>query len=260
MLRLRQRARVRLLPYPFIFFSSSYGIIALINALGEVDVRIMVVDDDTRLCSIVKRGLFEEAYAVDVAHDGEEGQYLAEINPYDLIILDIMMPKKDGVQVCRDLRSQRLNTPILMLTARDTVGDRVTGLDAGADDYLVKPFAFTELLARVRALLRRESMFRSPEIVVGDLVLNTLTRKVRRGSTTVDLTTKEYVILEYLMRHPDFVLTRTMIEEHAWDYDFDSTSNLVDVYIRRLRDKLSDKGKNELIETVRGAGYRLRSA
>jgi DNA-binding response OmpR family regulator len=169
------------------------------------------------------------------------------------------VPKKDGIQVCQDLRSLGVNSPILMLTAKDTVRDRVTGLDAGADDYVVKPFAFSELLARVRALLRREGMFRSPEISAGHLVLNTLTREVRQGGRMVSLTTKEYVILEYLMRHPNFVLSRTMIEEHAWDYDFDSTSNLVDVYIRRLRDKLSDKGKNELIETVRGVGYRLRT-
>jgi DNA-binding response OmpR family regulator len=222
-------------------------------------LRILVVDDDLRLCSVVKRGLVEEGYAVDAAHDGEEGQFMAEINPYDLVVLDIMMPKKDGLQVCRELRARRVNSPILMLTAKDAVQDRVTGLDAGADDYLVKPFAFSELLARVRALLRREGMARSVEIVVGDLALKTLTREVRRGSRTIDLTTKEYVILEYLMRHPNYVLSRTMIEEHAWDYNFGSASNLVDVYIRRLREKLADKGKNELIETVRGAGYRLRA-
>lgn len=222
-------------------------------------MRILVVDDDRRLCSIIKRGLLEEAYAVDVAYDGEDGQYLAEVNPYDLIILDIMMPKKDGLQVCRGLRAKGVNTPILMLTARDAVEDRVKGLDAGADDYLVKPFAFNELLARVRALLRREGMFKSPEIVVGDLVLNTLTREVRRGDRAIELTTKEYVILEYFMRHPNVVVTRTMLEEHAWDYDFDSMSNLIDVYIRRLRSKIDADGENSLIQTVRGAGYRLKA-
>ena len=221
-------------------------------------MRILVVDDDTRLCSIVRRGLFEEAYAVDVAYDGEEGEYMAEVNPYDLIILDIMMPKKDGLQVCGELRARRINTPILMLTARDAVEDRVRGLDAGADDYMVKPFSFSELLARVRALLRREAMTKSPEIAVGDLVLNTLTRQVRRGDRTIDLTTKEYVILEYFMRHPNAVVTRTALEEHAWDYDFDSMSNLVDVYIRRLRRKLDDEDGESLLQTVRGAGYRLR--
>ena len=223
-------------------------------------MRILVVDDDRRLCSIIKRGLLEEAYAVDVAYDGEDGQYLAEVNPYDLIILDIMMPKRDGFQVCRGLRAKGVNTPILMLTARDAVEDRVKGLDAGADDYLVKPFAFNELLARVRALLRREGMFKSPEIMVGDLVLNTLTREVRRGDRTIELTTKEYVILEYFMRHPNAVVTRTMLEEHAWDYDFDSMSNLIDVYIRRLRSKIDADGENSLIQTVRGAGYRLKAS
>jgi DNA-binding response OmpR family regulator len=222
-------------------------------------MRILVADDDRRLTSIVKRGLMEEAYAVDVAYDGEESEYLAEINPYDLVILDIMMPKKDGIEVCRELRAKSVNTPILMLTARDAVEDRVKGLDAGADDYLVKPFAFNELLARVRALLRRNGVTRSPELKVGDLSLNTLTREVRRGERVVELTTKEYVILEYLMRHPNVVVTRRMLEEHAWDYDFDSLSNLIDVYIRRLRRKIDFGGQKSMIHTVRGAGYRLRA-
>jgi len=222
-------------------------------------MRILVVDDDRRLCTIVKRGLLEEAYAVDLAYDGEEGEYLAEVNPYDLIILDIMLPNKDGIQVCRELRAKKVNTPILMLTAKDTVEDRVKGLDTGADDYLIKPFAFSELLARVRALLRREGMAKSPELQVGDLTLNTLTRQVWRGQRPIELTTKEYVILEYLMRHPNVVVTRTMIEEHAWDYDFDSLSNLVDVYIRRLRRKIDDEKDDGLIQTVRGAGYRLKA-
>jgi DNA-binding response OmpR family regulator len=201
----------------------------------------------------------EEAYAVDVAFDGEEGEYLGEISPYDLIILDIMMPRKDGIQVCRELRSRRINTPILMLTAKDAVEDRVKGLDAGADDYMVKPFAFNELLARVRALLRREGMFKSPELSIGDLVLNTLTRQVQRGQEIVDLTTKEYAILEFFMRHPNIVVTRTMLEEHVWNYDFDSMSNLVDVYIRRLRRKIDGEKEDSLIQTVRGAGYRMKT-
>jgi DNA-binding response OmpR family regulator len=222
-------------------------------------VRILAVDDDRRLCTVIKRGLLEEGYAVDLAYDGEEGEYLAEVNPYDLIILDIMLPKKDGIQVCHELRAKKVNTPILMLTAKDTVEDRVKGLDTGADDYLVKPFAFNELLARVRALLRREGMSKSPELRVGDLTLNTLTRQVWRGQRPVELTTKEYVILEYFLRHPNVVVTRTMIEEHAWDYDFDSLSNLVDVYIRRLRRKIDTEGEDSLIQTVRGAGYRLKA-
>jgi DNA-binding response OmpR family regulator len=221
-------------------------------------MRILVVDDDRRLCGIIKRGLLEETYAVDVAYDGEEGEYMAEVNPYDLIILDIMMPKKDGIEMCRELRSKRINTPILMLTARDAVEDRVRGLDAGADDYMVKPFSFNELLARIRALLRREAITKSPEIKLGNLVLDTLTREVRRGDRAIELTTKEYVILEYFMRHPNVVVTRTMLEEHAWDYDFDSMSNLIDVYIRRLRRKLDDENGESILQTVRGAGYRLK--
>ncbi len=222
-------------------------------------MRILVVDDDRRLCNIVKRGLVEEAHTVDVAYDGEEGGYLAEVNPYDLIILDIMMPKKDGIEVCRELRSKNINIPIMMLTAKDAVEDRVKGLDSGADDYVVKPFAFSELLARVRALLRREGPLKSSEITVGELVLDTRTRELRKGKKIIELTTKEYTILEYLMRHSNMVVTRTMIEEHAWDYDFNSISNLVDVYIRRLRRKIGDGEKGNVIQTVRGAGYRLRA-
>ena len=223
-------------------------------------MRILVVDDDRRLCAVIKRGLLEEAYAVDLAYDGDEGEYHAEVNPYDLIILDIMLPNKDGIEVCNELRAKKINTPILMLTAKDTVEDRVRGLDTGADDYLIKPFAFNELLARVRALLRREGMSKSPELRVGDLTLNTLTRQIWRGQRPIELTTKEYVILEYFMRHPNVIVTRTMIEEHAWDYDFDSLSNLVDVYIRRLRRKIDNEREDSLIQTVRGAGYRLKAS
>ncbi len=221
-------------------------------------MRILIVDDDRNLCEIIKRGLEEEAYAVDCVHDGEEGLFYAECNPYDLIILDIMMPKKDGLSVCNDLRVKKINTPILFLTAKDTVEDRVKGLNTGADDYLIKPFAFSELVARVRALLRRDDKTKSPELKVGDLVANTLTRNVTWKGKPVDLTTKEYVIFEYFMRNPDFVLTRTMIEEHAWNYDFDSFSNLVDVYIRRLRKKIDPGEGKKIIQTVRGAGYRLK--
>ena len=221
-------------------------------------MRILVVEDERRLCNIIKRGLLEEGYAVDTAYDGEDGEYLAETTPYDLIILDIMLPKKDGINICQELRLKKVNTPILMLTAKDTVEDRVKGLDAGGDDYLVKPFAFNELLARVRALLRREGFSKSPKLQVGDLVMDTLTREVWRGQRSIELTSKEYVILEYFMRHPNMVITRTMLEEHAWDYEFDSMSNLIDVYIRRLRRKIDERGQASLIQTVRGAGYRLR--
>jgi DNA-binding response OmpR family regulator len=221
-------------------------------------MRILVVDDDVRLCSIIARGLAEEGYAVDVSHDGEEGQYLAETNEYDLVILDIMMPKADGVTACKNLRAQGNESTILMLTAKDAIQDRVSGLDAGADDYLVKPFAFDELIARVRALTRRRAPTRSTELSVGDLMLDTITHRARRGATQIELTTKEYAVLEYFMRNPDAVITRGMIEEHAWNNDFDSISNLVDVYVRRLRSKIDREGRTSMIETVRGTGYRMR--
>jgi len=221
-------------------------------------MRVLVVEDERRLCNIIKRGLLEEGYAVDTAYDGEDGEYYAETTPYDLIILDIMLPKRDGIEMCQQLRMKKVNTPILMLTAKDTIDDRVKGLDAGADDYLVKPFAFSELLARIRALLRREGFSKSPGLQIGDLTMDTLTREIWRGQRKVELTTKEYVILEYFMRHPNMVITRTMLEEHAWDYEFDSISNLIDVYIRRLRCKIDERGQPSLIQTVRGAGYRLR--
>jgi DNA-binding response OmpR family regulator len=221
-------------------------------------MRILVVEDERRLCNIIKRGLLEEGYAVDTAYDGEDAEYLAETTPYDLIVLDIMLPKKDGIEVCQELRLKKVNMPILMLTAKDTVEDRVKGLDAGADDYLIKPFAFNELLARVRALLRREGLSKSPRLQVGELTLDTLTREAWQAQRKIELTSKEYVILEYFMRHPNMVITRTMLEEHAWDYEFDSISNLIDVYIRRLRRKIEERGQNSLIQTVRGAGYRLR--
>jgi DNA-binding response OmpR family regulator len=223
-------------------------------------MRILVVEDERRLCGIIKRGLLEEGYAVDVAYDGEEGEYMAESAPYDLILLDIMLPRKNGVEVCHDLRLKEVNTAILMLTAKDTVEDRVKGLDSGADDYLVKPFAFNELLARIRALLRRTGSSRSPKLQVGDLTLDTLTREVWRGQRIIELTNKEYTILEYFMRHPNVVITRTMIEEHAWDYEFDSMSNIIDVFIRRIRSKIDERGRDSLIQTVRGAGYRMKVA
>jgi DNA-binding response OmpR family regulator len=223
-------------------------------------MRILIVDDDVRLSSVIKRGLVEEGCAVDLAHDGEEGQYLGEIHPYDLIILDVMMPKLDGLSVCRNLRARANPAPILMLTAKDAVPDRVTGLDCGADDYLIKPFAFDELLARVRALTRRQAPTRSTSLVLGDLVLDTVSRRLLRGEEEIDLTAKEYAVLEYFLRNPEAVITRGMIEEHAWNNDFESISNLVDVYVRRLRVKIDRDGEESLIETVRGAGYRLRRA
>jgi DNA-binding response OmpR family regulator len=222
-----------------------------------MNMRILVVEDDRRLSSIIKRGLVEEGYAIDTVYDGEDGEYFAENTSYDLIILDIMLPKRDGFQVCRNLRQKKVNTPILMLTAKDTIEDKVHGLDAGADDYLVKPFAFNELFARIRALLRRESLAKTPKLQVGDLLMDTLSREVWYKSTLIELTNKEYIILEYFMRHPNMVISRTMLENHAWDYEFDSISNLIDVYIRKLRRKIGGDGDSP-IQTVRGAGYRLK--
>jgi DNA-binding response OmpR family regulator len=222
-------------------------------------MRLFVVEDERRLAGIIKRGLIEEGYAVDVAYDGEDAQYMADTTSYDLIILDIMLPKKDGVTLCQELRMKRVNIPILMLTAKDTIEDRVRGLDSGADDYMVKPFAFSELIARVRALLRRDAFSKTPTIQVGDLTMDTLTREVQRGQREIELTTKEYSILEYFMRHPNMVITRTMMEENVWNYEFDGISNIIDVYIRRLRRKLNDEGEDSLIQTVRGAGYRLKA-
>jgi len=223
-------------------------------------MRALIVEDEKQLAAIIKRGLLEEGYAVDNAYDGEEAQFMAENVHYDVMILDVMLPRKDGVTVCRELRSKKVSTPILMLTAKDSLEDKVRGLDSGADDYQVKPFAFSELLARVRALLRREALPKNQKLQVGDLTMDTSSRETWRGERKIELTCKEYSMLEHFMRHPNAVLTRTMLEENAWDYEFDGISNIVDVYIRRLRRKLGEAGEESIIETVRGAGYRLRAA
>jgi DNA-binding response OmpR family regulator len=222
-------------------------------------MRILVVEDEHKLAAVVRRGLEEHGYAVDVAYDGDDALAMAHAEPYDLIVLDIMLPGIDGITVCERLRDARKNMPVLMLTARDTVDDRVAGLDAGADDYLVKPFAFRELLARVRALLRRDGLSRDPILRVGDLELDTVSHEVRRSGRFVDLTSKEYAMLEYFMRNPNRVLTRTQIAEHVWDYDFMSMSNVIDVYVRYLRRKLGDDQEPRLFRTVRGTGYQLRA-
>jgi DNA-binding response OmpR family regulator len=222
-------------------------------------MRILLVEDNRQLNNSLRLNLVDDGYAVDVAFDGVEGEELAEITPYDLIILDILLPKKNGLEVCRSLRNQRVNTPILMLTARDALEDRVAGLDSGADDYLVKPFALEELRARMRALLRRESSNRSGMLEVDNLTLDPATHFVQRAGMPVELTSKEYALLEYMMRNPNRLITREMAESHVWSYDYDGASNVVDVYIRRLRRKIDDPYKRKLIETVRGAGYRLRT-
>jgi DNA-binding response OmpR family regulator len=221
-------------------------------------MRILLIEDNRQLNNSLRLSLIDDGYAVDVAFDGVEGEELAEITPYDIIILDIMLPKKNGLDVCRSLRNQRVNTPILMLTARDALEDRVAGLDSGADDYLVKPFALEELRARMRALLRRESSNRSGTLEVDNLTLDPATHFVQRDGTQVELTSKEYALLEYMMRNPNRLITREMAESHVWSYDYDGASNVVDVYIRRLRRKIDDPYNRKLIETVRGAGYRLR--
>jgi len=220
-------------------------------------MRILVVEDNRSLNQTLRMSLEEDGHAVDASYDGSEGQYLAEVTPYDVIILDIMLPGKNGLEVCRELRQKGVRTPVLMLTARDTVEDRVTGLDSGADDYLVKPFALPELRARLRALLRREAPEKNSILQVGDLLMDPATHKVERGGQTIDLTSKEYALLEYFMRNPGRLITREMAEQHVWDYDFEGVSNVIDVYIRRLRRKVDDPFEIKLLETVRGAGYRL---
>jgi heavy metal response regulator len=220
-------------------------------------MRILVVEDEQKIADFIRKGLSEHGYAVDVAYDGDEAVDWPTVAEFDVIILDVMLPLRDGIEVCSVLRQRGVRTPILMLTAKDAVEDRVRGLDSGADDYLVKPFAFAELLARLRALTRRQPAVLGAVLEVGDLVLDTATRKVARGGTPIDLTTKEYGILEYLMRHPNQVLTRTMIAEDVWNYDFDNASNVIDVHIRNLRRRIDDPFPIRLIQTVRGAGYRI---
>jgi heavy metal response regulator len=221
-------------------------------------MRILLVEDERKISAYVKRGLEEAGYAVDTAYTGKEALDWAEATPYDLIILDILLPEMDGLSVCRELRRRGDRTPVLMLTARDDIDDRVAGLDAGADDYLVKPFALKELLARLRALTRRSGeATKSPVLQFADLSLDTRTRQVRRGGKRIELAAKEYAVLECLLREPERVLTRTQITEHVWNYDTFNQSNVVDVYIRNLRRKIDDPFEQKIIHTVRGAGYRL---
>jgi len=221
-------------------------------------MRVLIVEDERKIAAYVKRGLEEQGYAVDAAYTGREALDWAETVEFDLIVLDILLPEIDGIEACKALRQRGARTPILMLTARDSIDDRVAGLDAGADDYLVKPFAMRELLARLRALSRRAADApKSTLLRVGDLELDTLTHRALREGQTIELTTKEYAVLECLMRHPEQVLTRTMIAEQVWNYDVFNQSNVVDVYIRNLRRKLDDPFKTRFIRTVRGAGYRI---
>jgi DNA-binding response OmpR family regulator len=222
-------------------------------------MRLLLIEDNRRLNDSLRATLLRDGYAVDAAYDGVEGEDMALLAPYDVIILDVMLPKRDGIEVCRSLRDQRVTTPILMLTARDGLDDRVLGLDSGADDYLVKPFEVRELRARLRALMRRDSADKGGSLVTDDLRLDPAAHRAWRGGTALDLTAKEFALLEYMMRNPNRLITREMVVGHLWDYDQTIASNVVDVYIRRLRRKVDDPCPTKLIETVRGAGYRLRN-
>ena len=222
-------------------------------------MRILIVEDEPKVASFIRRALEEESYAVDICPDGTQGRDLAcEIN-YDLIILDLMLPNLPGLEVLRGIRAQKVKTPVLILTARSEVDQRVKGLDAGADDYLTKPFAIEELLARARALLRRASGETSGILQIGDLVLNPITHEVTRNGQRIELTSKEYALLEYMMRNTGRVLTRPMISEHVWDLDFDTFTNVIDVYISYLRNKIDKGWEHNLIHTVRGVGYTLKA-
>jgi two-component system OmpR family response regulator len=221
-------------------------------------MRALVVEDEVKMAALIRRGLVEEGYAADIARTGEDALSMASSTPYDAILLDVMLPGRDGFDVCRELRETGVWTPILMLTARDDVDDRVAGLDSGADDYLTKPFSFAELLARLRALTRRGLSERPTVLEVGSLRLDPATREVWRKGVKVELSTKEFAMLETFMRRPGHVLSRLDLLDHAWDYAYENRSNVVDVYVRYLRAKIDRPFGLNTIETVRGAGYRLR--
>ena len=220
-------------------------------------MRILVVEDEAAIAAFITDGLVKAGYGVDLANEGAEALHWVAIASYDLIILDVMLPGMDGLALCETLRSNGIVCPILMLTARDAIEDRVAGLDSGADDYLVKPFAFAELLARIRALLRRESAFLGTVLYIADLSLDTRSHEVYRNRQLIPLTTKEYRLLELLMRHPNQTITRDAIAEHIWNYEFDNVSNLIDVHIHALRRKMDDPYPTKLLHTIRGVGYRL---
>ncbi len=222
-------------------------------------MRLLLVEDNRQLNALLKNSLQKNGYAVDCAFDGMLGLELAQTAPYDLIILDILLPRYDGLAVCKKLRARGINTPILMLTARDGVDDRVRGLDSGADDYVIKPFEMTELTARIRALLRRNSVQKSGILQVGDLLADPATRTVERAGRRIELTARSFSLLEYFMRHPNQVLTRELVAEHLWSYEIVGTLNAVDVAIRRLRRHIDEPFEHKMLETVRGVGYRLRA-
>jgi len=221
-------------------------------------MRILVIEDEKKVASFIQQGLREEHYDIDLAYDGEEGLEKAVAGEYDGIILDLMMPGRDGISVLRELRARGDNTPVLILTAKGTTQDKITGLDSGADDYLAKPFHFEELTARIRSLLRRSSVEKTTQLKVGDLILDTISRRAKRGNTEIELTTREYALLEYLMRNAERILSRSVITQHVWSYNFAVDSNLVDVYVNRLRNKIEVDGAPRLIHSIRGVGYIMR--
>jgi DNA-binding response OmpR family regulator len=221
-------------------------------------MRILVVEDEKSLADIIKKGLEEEKYSVDVAYNGEDGLFMAENEPSDLIILDIMLPIVDGITILKRIREAGIRTPVILLTAKDTLMDKVSGLDSGADDYLTKPFLFEELLARMRALLRRESEAKTSVIKIGDLTINTATHEVRRGGRDIPLSAREYVLLEFMAVNKDRVLSRTVLTEHLYNYDFDLDSNIIDVFIHRIRSKIDKGFEKKFIYTLRGSGYMLK--
>src|SRR6476660_2812046 len=220
-------------------------------------MRVLLVEDDARMADVIAKGLREQSYAVDLAHDGEEGLYQASINDYDVIVLDVLLPKHDGYEVCRELRARGNATPILMLTARAAIDDRLTGFDAGADDYLTKPFSFRELLARLHALLRRDSQLRPDILEIADLVVDSAGHKVSRADQEIQLTAKEYALLEYLARRVGQLVSRGEIAAHVWDDSFDPFSNTIEVYMNRLRKKIDGDRPTKLLHTRRGEGYIL---
>jgi len=220
-------------------------------------MRVLIIEDEERLNNILKKGFVEDGFAVDQAFDGEEGQFLAENEDYDLIVLDLMLPKIDGIEVCKNLRAKNIRTPILMLTARSTVEDKIKGLDSGADDYITKPFSFMEFRSRVHALIRRSHKNTSPILEIDNLKLNPLSHKVTRDGKIINLTPKEFAILELLMRNSGEVVTRTKIIEHVWDYNFEGMSNIVDVLVVTLRKKIDKEYKKKLIKTIHGVGYTI---
>ncbi len=221
-------------------------------------MRITLIEDEKQLATIIKKGLEEEGYSVDAAHDGEEGLYMVENYPSDVVILDIMLPLLDGISILSSMRKKGIKTPVLLLTARDTMTDKIKGLDSGADDYLTKPFEFGELLARIRALIRRKADIKDTVIRIGDLEINTANREIKRGGKTIQLSAKEYAMLQYMAYNKDKIVSRTDLIEHIYDENFDANSNVLDVYVNFLRNKIDKGFKKKLIHTVRGAGYILK--